>query len=509
MENATTADAKNEAWKPFKTKADIAESTSNSSLHSLPEFSSSSIMNVSSVIVPPKVPPRQRRGSDSAPGSPKLSSPMKIRQMTLGGIGTKPGSPKVEALKNDPFNPPPLPATPPQPPPRGRFLKKGGQTQSCLDVLESTRRPKILKSISEDKMLPATSKDDMFLSQTQSKNDTSISSSTSKRKKSENFFILQPNSSSLMTNVITEDTMAVSNDLINQSQTTTHVQFQKEADSLKNINKELASNDKAIDTNKKFDMRQNNEKSTPSLSTQKHVNIENSSSDIKNNEVSKKLRNGIDIMHEKTNCQDAKRSSKETNIIDLVKEEEKLKENKCIETKLVQESNDIDRKNDNKELSMAVGKIIVHGDSGDISKYENTSVTKEPSILNKKEIDNQNINHDVKVIIETNNESKGGNQCADIITLQSKGSDITVNNKDQLNQTRSPSNHDLKKMGKNGVAQPTKKQGMFDVVGNFSAISDYLPSVSSVTESLTNASSNIDASKLSKVVKFDMTSKVN
>ena len=84
-------------------------------------------------------------------------------------------------------------------------------------------------------------------------------------------------------------------------------------------------------------------------------------------------------------------------------------------------------------------------------------------------------------------------------------------------ETRSVSNNELKKSSQKVSPSPSsnatsKKQGMFDVVGNFSAISDVLPSVSSVTKSLTTASTNIDgvmgASKLSKVVKFDMSSKV-
>ena len=115
-------------------------------------------------------------------------------------------------------------------------------------------------------------------------------------------------------------------------------------------------------------------------------------------------------------------------------------------------------------------------------------------------------------IAEDKEESTANKQTKIQVPTQSKLGDSKNKIGVPQSKTRSTSNNELKTAEKGATSQPSKKQGgMFDVVGNFSAISDYVPSVSSVTKSLTNASTNIDiigASKLSKVVKFDMSSKV-
>ena len=486
----------------------VASSSSSTSFYSLPPDSDSS-MNVSSVIVPPKVPPRQRRGSDSAPCSPKLGSPLKKKQITIGGVGVKPGSPKIEALKNDPFNPPPSLTTssPPKPPPRGRFLKKGGQTQSCADIMQSCKKPRVSKSISEEESTNASnSKDDMFMSK-EMKNDQTLEKE--KDKKSGNFFILQPNSSSLMTTIINEDTPAVSNDKTKCDQTDKQsVPCDKEPFSI--------NNGETIKNNQ-HDKKGKNTSDIPIQNDTRHMN---SSSDDKENDNKK---NEIHNMKDnsKHNSQDANLVSREPKINELATKEENLKENGCLENKIIQqEKSDADKMKENNDK--AAEKIEIKSDSSIKSKL--TSIPNEESDNHKglKASDNLIAKDDAKSKSKDSKENKD-TLISPTSTDGVKSSDKTnlkidnkLRNNDKL-ETRSVSSNELKKTSEKVSPSPStnatsKKQGMFDVVGNFSAISDVLPSVSSVTKSLTTASTNIDgvmgASKLSKVVKFDISSKV-
>lgn len=518
MDHAASYGDSSKSWRPIQTRAELVASASSSSVNSLPELPSSSDMNVSSVIVPPKVPPRQRRGSDASPGSPKLASPMKKRQMTVIGLGSKPGSPKIEALKNDPFRPHAPSVSKPLPPPRGRFLRKGERTQSCVDVLQPTNNPKVSKSNSEDNAMPVTTKDDMFMARTHKRNQNHNTTSIQKSKKSENFFILQPNSSSLMTTVITEDTQAVSNDLTNPDETKQHyVPFTKDVSLLESKNKDVTVNNKDPETKQENEM--NNDKANSCLNIQKSTPRANSFLESKNDIINKTDKKDIYNFQDKTNSNDAKNIPRDSDIINLQPKEEKLKYNGSLEKK----EKDIVHENHDNDIPKDVEKIAL--DSGDISKSKSTFVKQESSldIARKKEnSDSLNINPDVNNKEEINNDSKDSiKSIKDKVPLQNeRSSDMNVQNKAHGGKTRSISNNELKQTTSEKIVPPlsslssTKNQGMFDVLGNFTAISDVLPSVSSVTsltKSLTNASTNIEAmstSKLSKVVKFDMLTKV-
>ena len=467
-------------------------------------------MNVSSVIVPPKVPPRQRRGSDSAPCSPKLGSPLKKRQMTIGGVGVKPGSPKVEALRNDPFNPPPslTSSSPPKPPPRGRFLKKGGQTQSCADIMQSCKKPNISKSISEEGSTnSSTSKDDMAMTRDEKENQTS---NDDKERKTKNFFVLEPNSSSLMTTIINEDTKAVSNGIKNFDQTDEQkVPSSKEHLDRNNGEKENISKvhekEKTVKTN--IDIQSITQDEIISSNNEKKDNMKNEKDDTSSDK-------------NKANTQDANLISREQKIIELEPKEEKLKENAGLDSKIIQQEENMTFKS-NDDRDNAVEKIEIKSDCGAKSK---------PSIVINEEIDENESSKTSDKLVEKDTTIENDKVKAKTTSKQRPSSAIEVTSSDKTNlkndnklndkeklDTRSVSNNELKKTSEK-VLPPSssnltsKKQGMFDVVGNFSAISDKLPSVSSVTKSLTNASTNIEgvmgASKLSKVVKFDISSKV-
>ena len=500
MSDTTSVGNHAKHWKPFQTKSEVVASTSTSSLHSLPDFPSSSDMNVSSVIVPPKVPPRQRRGSDSAPCSPKVASPLKKRQLTLGGFGAKPGSPKIEALRNDPFHPPILPKSPPLPPPRGRFLRKGERTQSCADVLESSKKPKVSKCNSEDNAVPPTTMDDMFMNQTREINRNHDSPSNRK------FFVLQPNSSSLMTTVIAEDTQAVSNDDDHVHDQTKNVPFRKDEGVVKGNDQDTTPNN----SNPEAKVKSNDKENSSSIS-QKNFPLENSFSGSKND--SKNDLNETNNLQDKINLKAAKKFPEDHNIIDLQPKEDKVKENGCLGHKINQEGkNKLTHERNNDDRPKAVEIIVL--DSGDIIKSKSTSVKQEcdiDGVKRKESGDNLKINHDGKLKEETDNDIKDSSKGSNAqVPHENKRNSMNITVKEKQGQTRSTSNNELKTTEK----QSSKKQGMFDVVGNFSAFSDVLPSVSSVTsltKSLTNASTNIDvigASKISKVVKFDINSKV-
>ena len=470
----------------------------------MPEFSSSENMNVSSVIVPPKVPPRRRRGSDSPSGSPRTSSPLKKRQTTLGGYGIKPGSPKVEALKNDPFQPISQGPGPPRPPPRGRFLKKGGQTQSCLDVLESTRKPIASTNSSNDDLSTSNiSKDDMFMS-AKNGNDNSlskISSSNGNNKRHNNFFVLEPNSSSLMTNVITEKTQAVSKDILQSEKS---APLRKDSIDETQI-KHIPSTHHHDEGNKKID-------SKPSQG--KHEPLKNNSSMDASCIINNKVDSAMIPSQNQTISKDEKKIPMDSEIIVSQANKNELKENGCLETnKIIPDKKNSENKNDKPSIKIdKVEKAVVKSDKSDNdSKTVCNRIKNDTDTDTIKEKVHEGKNKEEK-IAEDKEESTISKQTKIQVPTQSKLGDSKNKIGVPQSKTRSTSNNELKTAEKGATSQPSKKQGgMFDVVGNFSAISDALPSVSSVTKSLTNASTNIDiigASKLSKVVKFDMSSKV-
>ena len=470
----------------------------------MPEFSSSENMNVSSVIVPPKVPPRRRRGSDSPSGSPRTSSPLKKRQTTLGGYGIKPGSPKIEALKNDPFQPISQGSGPPRPPPRGRFLKKGGQTQSCLDVLESTRKPITSTNTCKDDLSSSNiTKDDMFMSAKNCKDNSlsKISTSNGNNKQHNNFFVLEPNSSSLMTTVITENTQAVSKEKL-QSEKNAHIRKESnDENQIKNIPS-------------KFKHDQGNNKSDIKPSQEKHEPLEKNSAIDANCIINNKDGSAMIPSENQTISKDKKQIPMDSEIIVSQANKNKLKENGCLETnKIIPDKKNSENKNDKPSIKIdTVEKAVVKSDKSDNdSKTVCNRIKNDTDTDTIKEKVHEGKNKEEK-IAKDKEESTANKQTKIQVPTQSKLGDSKNKIGVPQSKTRSTSNNELKTAEKGATSQPSKKQGgMFDVVGNFSAISDYVPSVSSVTKSLTNASTNIDiigASKLSKVVKFDMSSKV-
>ena len=323
----------------------------------MPEFSSSENMNVSSVIVPPKVPPRRRRGSDSPSGSPRTSSPLKKRQTTLGGYGIKPGSPKIEALKNDPFQPISQGSGPPRPPPRGRFLKKGGQTQSCLDVLESTRKPITSTNTCKDDLSSSNiTKDDMFMSAKNCKDNSlsKISTSNGNNKQHNNFFVLEPNSSSLMTTVITENTQAVSKDILQSEKNEPFRKDSNDENQIKHIPLKLNHDE----GNSKIDSKPSQGKQEP---------LEKNSTLDANCIITNKGGSAMIPSQNQTISKDKKKIPTDSEIINSQANKNKLKENGCLETnKISPDKKNIENKNDKPSIKIdTVEKAVVKSDKGD------------------------------------------------------------------------------------------------------------------------------------------------
>ena len=506
----------------------VATSSSASSLRSLPEMVFATDPNTTGVVVPPQVPPRKRRGSDSSAGS--SSSPRIIKRQTVGGLGGKPSIPKVEALKQDSFCQQPFPSTssPPKPPPRGHFLKAGGKTQSCIDVLQSTehKRPSPVRTKSEEGQYNAKDKKDNSLSTPDGIiSDNSVTSQTPKTKNNEIFFVLQPNSSALMTTTTkVEDTpYNLLNSVNNGSIAKRLVPLATEPETFEGKNSEVRNKGGTSETD-------DNVKNVKALSNSNLKSLEDTQlspisknktiTSNENERMVEEKQSPEHTVHEKEE-QEAKDGCKSLST-NLVEDEDKLKANESSTKNEVPRQKDncnvlkspehkhakdeeLSRDNDI-QLPKAVEKVVLRGDSNDncstISKNESTVACKlagdKTIIANDRNA--QECTRD-KTVPEKSKEK------CDVIHIKT---DIknTDQKQDAIIRPSGSCTNDLTLKDNKVPPLSSKRQtGMFEnVIGNFT-FSEVLPlpTVSTVTKSLPNGLNiDISASKLSKVVKFDI-----
>ena len=343
----------------------------------------------------------------------------------------------------------------------------------------------------------------MFMSAKNCKDNSlsKISTSNGNNKQHNNFFVLEPNSSSLMTTVITENTQAVSKEIL---QSEKNLPFRKDSNDENQI-KHILSKLNHDEGNKKMD-------STPSQG--KNEPLEKNSAIDANCIINNEDGSAMIPSQNQTISNDKKQIQMDSEIIVSKANKNKLKEDGRLETnKIIPDKKNSENKNDKPSIKIdTVEKAVVKSDKSDNdSKTVCNRIKNDTDTDTIKEKVHEGKNKEEK-ITEDKKESTANKQTKIQVPTQSKLGDSKNKIGVPQSKTRSTSNNELKTAEKGATSQPSKKQGgMFDVVGNFSAISDYVPSVSSVTKSLTNASTNIDiigASKLSKVVKFDMSSKV-
>ena len=396
--------------------------------------------------------------------------------------------------------------------------------------MQSTKqkRPSPVRTKSEEGQYNAKDKNDPSLSTPDGiASDNSITSKAPKTKNSEIFFLLQPNSSALMTTTTNvEDTPHnLSNSVNNGTTAKRTVLLATEPETSGGENSEVRKKVGTSETDDNIkslkvpvNSNLNTLKDTQLSSISKNKNI--TSNENERIVEEKQLFNHTVQEKEKQEARDWKSLS--TN---LVEDEDKVKANdsstknetprqkdncsvlKSLEHKHAKDK-ELSRDNDNK-LPKAVEKVVLRGDSND---NRNTVRKNESTVACELAGDKTNIvnYYNAQGCTRDKRVSEKSKEKCDVVHIKT---DVNKTDKTQdatIRPSGSCSNDLTLKDSKVPPPSSKRQTGMFEnVIGNFTFNEVLLlPSVSSVTKSLPSGLNiDISASKLSKVVKFDISTK--